>query len=308
METENTTSEKEIEPTTEKKKLLVVNPRLKDTHTYSLNFNSLHIAFVSDEEHKRTQCTGFLTCREYINRCVLSHHMNKRFFDSYGPGTDAPIDVNKLRLLLATTLTNDSKEHSDAFKQALFNAKAGINRYEELAGWKKSVICTVKHKMFKSNVWMITAPNEWMSQPQLLSLFVLLLRFITMHPTIDTTSIDTLHNSMIALVTQYNKDKTEKRGKLVTDCDLEYRFPNEDTILKYAFIVKNAEILFSGVGIEKAWPVDVSEPSFTSTSGIDRFIGNETGYSDTVKQLRLTFHDMWIKHKSVENKTKNEEV
>jgi len=304
METE-TLSEPIVEKI-EKKKLLVINPRIGSSQTYNFGYHSLHVAFVSNEEHKRTQCTSFMTCREYVNRCVLSHFTKAKFFDSYRPTVDAPIDTNKLRLLIGTALPNDSKETLESFKQALFNAKSGINRYEDLAGWKKSVICTVKHKECKGNVWMITAPNEWISQPQLLSTFVLLLRFISMHPTIDTTSIDTIHSSMISLAKKYNEDKQKKKGNFVSDGDLEYRFSNEDIILKYAFIVKNAKTFFDGVDIEKAWPKSAIDSNFTPTSGIDRFISCDSNYSDTVKRLQTAFGDLWKKHRNSEAKVLEE--
>jgi len=283
---------------TEKKKLLVITPRVGDSQTYNFSYHSLHVAFVADEEHKRTQCTSFMTCREYVNRCLLSHFTKTKLFDSYRPGVDAPIDTNKLRLLISTALPDDSKETLERFKQALFHAKAGINRYEELAGWKKSVICTVKHKACKGNVWMITAPNEWMSQPQLLSTFVLLLRFISRQPTIDITSLDTMHSSMISLAKKYNEDKQKKKGNFVSDGDLEYRFSNEDIILKYAFIVKNAKTFFDGVDIEKAWPKHATsiDSNFVSSSGIDRFIACDANYSDTVKRLQIAFGELWNKH------------
>ena len=296
METENASAaavEVTEKPKTEKKKLLVVNPRIGDSQTYNFGYNNLHVAFVSGEEHNRTQCSSFITCREYINRCVLSHLTKNKFFDGHRPGTDVPIDTNKLRLLLATALPNTSVKSLTDFKQNLFNAKAGINRYEELAGWKKSVICTVKHKTCKGNVWMITSPNEWMSQPQLLSTFILLLRFICMHPTIDTNSIDTIHSSMITAAKKYEEAKHKNKGNFVHDGDLEARFYNEDIILKYAFVVENAKTFFEGIDMEKAWPASATDAAFVSTSGIDKFIKGEAVYSDTVKLLQKTFADIW---------------
>jgi len=295
-----TLTDENKEPKTEKKKLLIVKKRHNsDSNRYNFGRNSIHVAFVSDEEHGRTQCTSFMTCREYLNRCALSHFVNKKFSDNYAPGTDAPIDTNKLRLLLTTDLHDMPKGAIAEFKQALFNAKAGINRYEELAGWKKSVICTVNHEVYKTNMWMITAPNEWMSQPQLLSMFVLLLRFMCLHPTIDTSSIDTIQNNIIDMMEKHEENKQKKKQNFTTDPDLECRFQNEDAVLKYAFIVKNVKEVFGGIDIEKAWPSSASDASFTTSSGIDMFIACRGGYSDTVKLLQDAFAEMWKKHRNL---------
>jgi len=301
-------SEETEQPKIEKKKLLVISPRASEGSSYSFSYNSMNFAFVSDEEHKRTQCTSFLTCREYINRCVLSHIVENKAGGNYSYGVDAPIDTNKLRLLIATGPYDAPSEHITKFKQNLFNAKAGINRYEELVGWKRSVICTVKHKACKGHVWMITAPGEWISQPQLLSTFVLLLRFICLHPKIDTTSIESIHSSMVNLAVKYNKDKESPSSRFVSDSDLEFRFGDINTIHRYAFLIKNAGELFKDIDLKKAWPTSANDSVFTMSSGVDRFVAkDEVNYSDTIKLLQKAFRDMWDKY-NVPNKEALKEV
>lgn len=140
--------------------------------------NDLQYAFVSSPKEGRKQCHSFMACRDYIHEAIRSFLYKKdealcTYF--YNPNEQPPIDINALRLIVTKTFKTNTNNNIDKWKQKLFSAKAIINMYENMAGWKKSKIVTVNHTT-KDNVWLLTGPKEWMSYPNLVSMVTLILR------------------------------------------------------------------------------------------------------------------------------------
>lgn len=119
----------------------------------------------------REQVSTFFSCREQLTEIPRQFLHGESTIGSFNFGRDS-IDMTKLRLLLATRVTNDSK-------QRLFTAKRVINILEEAAGWEKSVITTVKHTYYKdeiNQILLMTGPEQWVRVPQMVSLVTLILR------------------------------------------------------------------------------------------------------------------------------------
>lgn len=130
---------------------------------------SVSFAFCSAPNEGRKQCMEFESCKAFLQDAVYGQIHNDTVYDDRN--CEAPIDINKLRLLV-------TGEGSESFKKRLYGAKRVLNFYEEIAGWKPSRITKVDHSMYEG-VWLVTGPEQWMQAPQLISMVTLLLRMIT---------------------------------------------------------------------------------------------------------------------------------
>ncbi len=148
--------------------------KIQDFESSSVYKNSLgDIAFslVSAPKKGRNQVMRFVSCKAFLHDATYTHVLGKGGNGYYTKGKNPPIDMEKLRLLVATG-TGDI----EAFKEKLFAAKKVVNRIEKTAGWKPSKIVTIDHSRIKRDVWLITGPKEWIRSPQMLSMITLILR------------------------------------------------------------------------------------------------------------------------------------
>ena len=217
----------------EKKKLLRVVgwvPEDEDVYNDASYANKYpQFSMMSSPEDGRRQCFEFYSCRDYIHEMLGAHVGSKNMEHSDYEEDMPPVDFTRLRLLVQY----GEKKTKDAFKEKLFSAKRILNHYEALAGWKQSVITTVKHDKYKY-VWLITGPGEWMAHPNLVSIVTLILRFAAANGPIEFTdqaSLDkaiskickskskidvcymaTVHNKLPVIIKNY--DKIFNRGSL----------------------------------------------------------------------------------------------
>ena len=150
----------------------------------------ISFAFVSAPEDGRKQVREFVSCRDYMNDCMIQyiHGRNDRkaqgFF--WREDKNAPLDLDHLKLLFSLMPIFISKpepvekEPIEILRNRLYSAKRAINMYESLAGFKKkSVLTKVKVDDKKvPNCWMLTGPKEWMKSSHLVSMITLIFRVI----------------------------------------------------------------------------------------------------------------------------------
>jgi hypothetical protein len=248
----------------EKRKLPRVKARVGQSgKEYSPS--GFRFAFVSSPEEGRQQATALNSCRENVNNGIRTHICGQH-------GKDAPVDRSRLRLLVA----GPSKQSKDK----LFNAKAMLNLCEDLAGWKRSTISTVKHENY-DNAWLITGPGEWMMAPQLLSACTLILRVCTQAAPVKAETYDEFEKEMRRLNKQ--KDTGDCRDYLGLYWD------------KMRVLLSEAKKIFEGLDVDKLWGVDY-EGSFGWFSGIYQFWKNNDQYDPTAAKARKRFRELVQQH------------
>jgi hypothetical protein len=181
------------------KKLIRINPASWISDDLYINYSkALNFAFVGPDEEVdkygfkiRTQVSKFVGCREILCKDYRAFvHNFKKTSSQTKEGF--PTDMDTLRLLITVINTNLSEEES---KKRVFAGKRALNMFEEYGNFKtQSVITTVKHTSKNhKRCWLLTAPKEWVSTPQLLSFASLVLRTsYHLDGGFDTNNIDEL--------------------------------------------------------------------------------------------------------------------
>jgi len=143
-----------------------------DCSKYDSNIDAgLHMAVLSNIQKTddkgfdiRQRATGFSACREVLNLSIRAvvDPIDKKLAISTINQDIKDFDFEKLRLLLATVIVNDTD--FDTYKKRLFAGKRALNLLEEHAGWTpKSIISTVicTDDCNKTHrYWLITGPKE----------------------------------------------------------------------------------------------------------------------------------------------------
>lgn len=139
----------------------------------------IQYALVSSPENERRPATRNFTCKDYLQDAVQEFICRDKNGYAHRFGGEAPIDLNRMRLLISRTFENHAQ--IDDWKEKLFSAKQILNIYEEMAGFeKRSLITTVKYDCGNDRLkaWLVTGPGEWMRAPQALSLATLVFRMV----------------------------------------------------------------------------------------------------------------------------------
>jgi hypothetical protein len=174
------------------------------------------------------------------------------------------------------------------FKRKLFNGKAALNLLEGLAGWKKSTITTVKHSNY-SHAWLLTGPEEWLSQPQLLSLATWVLRLAGFSGPLNVESYDHLEKSFFDLLQDDHRGNSDTK----TYCN---EFWNKAFVL-----VKYHKEIFDGISMKDAWPKD-GDSGFGAYSGLLTFCRSDASYSRKVQAAQKRFSELCGKYLPRKNK------
>jgi hypothetical protein len=235
--------------------------------------SSMNFSFVSSPADGRRQVCSIVTCREYVNRTVWAAY-NGKSVSNYTHAANPPMDFDRLRLLIV-----HDPDGVEAFKRKLFNGKAALNLFEKLAGWKKSTITTVKHSDY-SNAWLLTGPQEWISQPQLLSLATWILRLASFAGPLNVESYSHLEKSFYDIK---NKRNTGSNSDQTTYAS---KFWDKSYIL-----VKHHKEIFKGMAMSDAWSPE-SSGNFGVYSGFMSFCDKSASYSDKVRAAQSRFHDL----------------
>lgn len=186
---------------------------------------ALNFAFVGPDEETdakgyrvRTQVSKFVGCREILckDARAYAHEFDK---SSSQTNNGYPADMETLRLLITVTGLDSSMDEKEARKR-VFAGKRALNLFEEYGKFSsQSVISTVKHLNDKYKYcWLLTAPKEWISTPQLLSFATLVLRTsYHIKGGLNTDSLDDLMAHVRSFKQSGNKGVKRDSD---ADCDL----------------------------------------------------------------------------------------
>lgn len=261
----------------ENRKVTIKGFPTEKSNPYTLR--GVYYSLVSSPKDGREQCTRFLSCRDYIHEIVRAHvQKNGRLSCYYTPDENPPIDMERLRLLIANDY--DYEEAKD-FKKKLFNAKKIINFYEEIANWGRSKITTVTHEI-KKNAWLLTGPKEWMSYPNLLSMVTLILRIGIKYGPIEFKDNKTLEEMYKGII-----DKHDKKGAGYEYHDISYL---KQCYKRFYLIAKHHKILFT-LPLEEAYPPNGSGNDFHPQGGIVemcKFRAADEGLNVRFKELLMS--------------------
>ncbi len=229
--------------------------------------SQLGFAFANKNGSERRQCNKIVFCRDYFLDIVAENRTGKDVGNtrSYMNINEHPkIDFDTLRLLLIRDPAD-----VDEFKIRLFSAKRALNYYEELAGFKeRSTITTVKHE-YKSNVWLLTGPSEWLLFPTLISMAVLVLRVISKYGPVSADK--TPDDLMMDLVEAYKhgSDKAEW-GKVSHVGDVSNYLTK--TADKFGFMMENWKEIFGEItkdNFNAVWSGDDSHGFYTQAGFVN---------------------------------------
>jgi hypothetical protein len=257
------------------KKQLIQIKEFPDSLKPGYSLGTICFAYVSSPATGRTQATELMTCREYVMKKVW-HAVNDYGQDKKIP----PLDLSKLRLLIAHDPSN-----IEDFRRKLFSGKAALNVLEKINGWSPSNITTVKHPHY-NNAWLLTAPVEWMSQPQLLSIATWIIRLIAKDGPVNTDSYDTLEADLLKISGKF------KNGNGSSD-NSSYLNVFWD---KLYIVLKYYREIFGDIGLKEAWP-SVDEHEYVHVSGgLLTFAESNVKYSDHVIKAQKRFRALCKDH------------
>lgn len=178
----------------------------------------ISFSFVSSPTDGRRQCMKLLTCRDFMHEVMRTYvHQNNSLNYTYSCVYDPPIDMKKLRILIASGINRERpyfKEERSDFKNKLFSAKKVINFYECVAKWTESTkISSAKIEESERDVYLLTGPKEWLSYPSLLSMFLLLVRMISKYGPIEFKNNHELEEEYKRLLMTYGGKSIESMNE-----------------------------------------------------------------------------------------------
>ena len=280
-----------------KKQLIKVESDFPNATGYE--HTTMNFALVSSPATGRKQCTKAMSCREELNKAVslkIDHSPTLLKIGNNAPvpvkntsgKSNSPVDFEKLRLLIIKSVGTNYED----FKTKLFSGKALLNCYERKAGWDTSTITTVKHPYYKQ-VWLLTGPKEWMSQPQLLSVATFFIRLMSVHGPVETDTFEGAEKSLRKLYSNHmNKLNNRKEGEPYFNHypDIESYLGHMDEI---KLLVLNMDRIFK-MSIEQAWEDNEKVGrGFGVKSGILSFFGDgPLNYNSNVDNARRTFAEV----------------
>ena len=233
-----------MEKESKKKQLLKIKGYGTDMYqSYRTRFS-----LITNPDEGRKQVGSFLSCRDHVNDSLRNFVHKKLNSTIYSYGSNPPIDMNKLRLLINKNF--ESADDREVFRSNIFSAKRLLNFYEKTAGWGQSKITTVNHSEFKYNVWLITGPKEWLSYSNLISMITLLFRIIGQHGPIEFSNNEDVERWFCNLMDKYQGEV--RSGIYNLDGDLDNLLPY--CWDKFYMIMKHNEEIFTQP-IEEAYPV-----------------------------------------------------
>lgn len=237
----------------EKKKLIRVEDWPGSACIYTNNgimFSFVTRAKGAEDIITRRQSTQFFTCRDHVSD-VLRAHVHQRHNGVYDFGSNPPIDMEKMRMLVRKDC---AKEEFGEYRKRFFSAKRVLNFYEKAVGWPLSKITTVKMKKKKDTAaWLVTGPKQWVSYSQLMSMVTLIFRVASNYGPIEFTDNDDIEKWFSDLIEKYNEDV--QSGIFQQDADLNSYLPASWD--KFFMLVTRYGDIFTQP-ISEAYPADGS--------------------------------------------------
>jgi len=163
------------------KKLLRIKTQYGKPVYDNYDASSFSAATISSAKNGRTQCFSFTGCREHMIasiRAALSENCAQPITFAFRNNNNTKIDIDKMRLICTVNGVDSGKGKINKTWSELFFAKRVLNAYEHAYGMEKSIISTVKlkHKEGLSTAWLFTGSGDWMSNPVMFSIYVLIIR------------------------------------------------------------------------------------------------------------------------------------
>jgi len=174
--------------------------------TYEQKPQSIAFALVSKTSEGRRQATKFLCCRDHLNDAIHAR-VHEKHCSVYDYDINPVIDLDKMRLLIGRYFDNDDSRNK--FKENIFSAKRLLNFYEDVAGWDRSKITTVKHSVIDYNAWLLTGPKEWVEHTNLLSIVTLIFRIIGNHGPIKFSNNEDVEKWFCKLIKGYEEERRD---------------------------------------------------------------------------------------------------
>ncbi len=243
-----------------KKQLVKVEAYIRSPYRIS---ESTQFSLITHPDKGRKQVGNFLPCRDHVND-LLRNFVHKKTSSVYSYGENPPVDMDKLRLLIGRSFSNE--EDREQFRNNIFSAKRLLNFYEKVAEWEQSKITTVNHSTMKYNAWLVTGPKEWLSYSQLTSMITLIFRIIGNYGPIEFSNNKDVERWFYNLIEQY-KEKVES-GIYRQDNDLAHYLPH--CWNKFYMIMKHNKEIFTQP-IEIAYPADGEFHSYGGITQLCRF-------------------------------------
>lgn len=267
-----------------KKKLIRVTDSVEFHKTYP-NISYTSFAFVSHPDDGRRQCISFKSCRENVCSILRNAVRGDVSLSSYKDEYPR-IDLNKTRVLVGRNTFGDDDGKKE-YKRNLFSGKAAINYYEDLAGWKRSKITTVKHDALNF-AWMITGPKEWLSYPSLFSMFALILRVSSHNGPVEFETGDDLSTFWDRLV-EVEEEKLNSEYLEVDNDVVTFLKPSKDF---FEFLMKKYKDIFI-YPFDEGYPFmrdyDSSKYNFSINSGIYNLCMANTGVQSLDERFKKVY-------------------
>ncbi len=254
------------------KKQLVQIKELPGSSKPGYSLGSVNFAYVSSPATGRVQITELMTCREYVMKRVW-YAVN----DYEQSKSVPPFDLSKLRLLIV----HDPSDFDD-FRRRLFSGKAALNLLEKFNNWSPSTITTVKHPHYK-NAWLLTAPAEWMSQPQLLSIATWILRLLSKDGPVSTDNYDTFEAGLLQIKGR-GGDTSDNYTYLKLFWD------------KLYIVMKYHKEIFGDISLSDAWPSVANNDYIHVNGGLQTFVDETLGYSKHATAAQKRFRALCKEH------------
>lgn len=210
------------------------------------------------------------TCKDYMHDIVRAH-VNKGSGTNHGYsyGINRPVDMNNTRILLKES---GIKNTPSEFKTGVFSGKRVINYYEKRykMSSKTRLFRAINHEEPRE-YWMLIGPSEWVSNPYLLSLYLLIFRAF-----IENGKKFTFEDEM-DIADYYKQIDTRDANILLNVAD------------KIHVVLENRELLFKDLGINDLYPKDAYWYDFHATAGFHALCTNKS-YN---KKLRTRMNNLF---------------
>lgn len=257
----NTYTTTKYTPQIRKRSIKIIRPRTEAM--YTMDFS---MAFVSKNFQQVTQ---FVSCRDYLHDQIRTSLNNKRHSTDthpyYPEHNDPIIHMHDLRLLV--------KFNKLLIKQFCLGLKA-LNNIETFAGINKTKVFNAEYASGNNNdnvLLLICANGLYMTNPHLLSMLTLILRFFTLNTDVKYIHTNDLSNQYGNFINSSKKDT-----HLMKSC------------YKYMHIIcKERDYIFKNMTLKHLFP-NCTDRSFHSKGGIEKLCIADTlneEVNEKIKQL-----------------------
>jgi len=137
----------------------------------------IHYAFVSPEADGSRQCHHWIKCRDFLHDALRSHYTGKTeviFGFSYVPGTNPPLDIEKMRMLFKRNAPSGESNMSENTRDIAKAGLALVHHMEKYGGIEP--LSKLYRTSGDKDVYMFEGSSEWMESTFMISLYTFLIR------------------------------------------------------------------------------------------------------------------------------------